>query len=85
MQNLDRKKCMIITLKVIKPSLSDNSCVKDQINLVERGILKTDLETAEDLNTFIGKIVQKFDTNQYSNFDPMINNVKDPTVGVILK
>ena len=32
MQNLDRKKCMIITLKVIKPSLSDNSCVKDQIN-----------------------------------------------------
>ena len=85
MQNLDRKKCMIITLKVIKPSLSDNSCVKDQINLVERGILKTDLETAEGLNTFIGKIVKKFDTNQYSNFDPVINNVKDPTVGVILK
>ena len=49
---------MIITLKVIKPSLSDNSCVKDQINLVERGILKTGLETAEGLNTFIGKIVK---------------------------
>ena len=85
MQNLDRKKCMIITLKVIKPSLSDNSCVKDQINLVERGILKTDLETAEGLNAFIGKIVKKIDTNQYLNFDPVINNVKDPTVGVILK
>ena len=59
MQNLDRKKCMIITLKVIKPSLSDNSCVKDQINLVEKGILKTDLETAEVLNTFIGKNSKK--------------------------
>ena len=34
--------------KVIKPSLSDKSCVKEQINLVEKGETeKTDLETAE--------------------------------------
>ena len=32
--------------KVIKPSLSDKSCAKEQIKLVEKGkILKTDLET----------------------------------------
>ena len=33
--------------KVIKPSLSDKLCVKEQISLVEKGeILKIDLETA---------------------------------------
>ena len=43
---LDEKKVSNIKLfwKVIKPSLSDKSCVKEQINLVEKGeILKTDL------------------------------------------
>ena len=48
--NLDEKKVSDNKLfwKVIKPSLSDKSCVKEQINLVEKGdILKTDLETAE--------------------------------------
>ena len=45
--------------KVIKPSVSDKSCVKEQINLVEKEeILKTDLETAEVLNTFFGNIVK---------------------------
>ena len=44
--------------KVIKPSLSDKSVVKGQINLIEkREILKKDLETAEVLNTFFGNIV----------------------------
>ena len=52
--NLDEKKVFDNKLfwKVIKPSLSDKSCVKEQINLVEkRDILKRDLET-EVLNTF---------------------------------
>ena len=59
--NLDEKKVSDNKLfwKVIKPSLSDKSCVKEQINLVEKGeILKTDLETAEVLNTFFGNIVK---------------------------
>ena len=71
--------------KVIKPSLSDKSCAKEQINLVEKGeILKTDLETAV-LNTFFGNIVKNLEINQYSNFDPVINHVKDPTLRAILK
>ena len=72
--------------KVIKPSFSDKSCVKEQINLAEKGeILKTDLETAKVLNTFFGNIVKNLDINQYSNFDPVINIVKDPTLRAILK
>ena len=72
--------------KVLKPSLSDKSCFKEQINLVEKEEnLKTDLDIAEVLNTFFGNIVKNLEINQYSNFDPVINNVKDPTLRVILK
>ena len=72
--------------EVTKPSLSDKSCVKEQINLIEKGeILKTDLETARVLNAFFGNIVKNLEINQYSNFDPVINNVKDPSLRAIRK
>ena len=72
--------------KVIKLSLSDKSCVKEQINMVEkREILKTDLETAGVLNTFFGNLLKNLEINQYSNFNPVINNVKDPNLRAILK
>ena len=86
--NLDEKKVSDKKFfwKVIKPSLSDKSCAKEQINLLEKEeILKTNLETAEVLNTFFGNIVKYLEINQYSNFDPVINNVKDPTLRAILK
>ena len=71
--------------KVLKPSLSDKSCIKEQINLVEkREILKMDLETAEVLNIFFGNIVKNLEINQYSNFDLVIN-VKDPALRAVLK
>ena len=62
MKTQTRKKCLIISFfsKVIKPSLSDKSRVKEQINLVgKEEILKIDLETAEVLNTVFGNIVKK--------------------------
>ena len=72
--------------KIIRPSLSDKSCVKEQINLVEKGeILKTDLETAEVLNTFFGNIVKNLEINQYLNFDSVTINVKDAILRAILK
>ena len=53
--------------------------------MVEKGeILKTDLETAV-LYTFLRDIVKNLEINQYSNFDPVINHVKDPTLRAILK
>ena len=48
-------------------------------------ILKTDLQTAEVLNTFFGNIVKNLEKNHYSNFDSVINNVKVPTLRAILK
>ena len=80
MKTQTRKKCLIISFfsKVIKPSLSDNSRVKEEI-------LKIDLETAEVLNTVFRNIVKNNEIDQYSNFDPVINNVKDPTFRAILK
>ena len=72
--------------KVIKPSLSDKSCVKGQINNVEKGeILKTGLEAADILNTFFENIIKNLEINKYSNFDPVINNVKGQTFRAVLK
>ena len=71
--------------KLIKPSLN-KSCAKEQINLVEKNnILKTGLERAEILNTFFENIVYNLEVSQYSNFDPVINHVKDPTLRALLK
>ena len=54
--------------------------------MVEKGeILKTDLETAEVLNTFFGNIVKNLEIKQYLNFDPVINIFKAPTLRAILK
>ena len=72
--------------KILKPSLSHESFAKEQINLVEKGkILKADLEIAETLNTFFENIVKNLAINEYSNFDHVINNVKDSTLRAILK
>ena len=46
---------------------------------------ETDLETPEVLNTFFGNIVKNLEINQYSNFDSVINHVKDPSLRAILK
>ena len=71
--------------KILKPSLSHESFAKEQINLVEKGeILKADLEIAETLNTFFENIVKNL-AIEYSNFDHVINNVKDSTLRAILK
>ena len=44
--------------KVIKRSFLDKSCVKKQINYVDKEeILKMDLEAAEVLSNFFGNIV----------------------------
>ena len=68
--NLDEKKVSDnkIFWKVIKPSLSDKSCVKEQI---KEKILETNLETADVLNGFFGNIVKSLDINQHSNFNPV--------------
>ena len=48
-------------------------------------IVKTEKRTAEILNIFFGKIVKNLNISQYSDFDHIIENVKDPTLKAILK
>ena len=55
-------------------------------SLIENGeIVKTEKETAEVFNNFFGNIVKKLNISQYSDFDPVIENIKDPTLTAILK
>ena len=54
--------------------------------MTENGkLVKTEKETAEAFNNFFGNIVKNLNISQYSDFDPIIENVKDPTLKAILK
>ena len=48
-------------------------------------IAKTAEVTAEVFNNFFGNIVKNLNISQYSDFDPIIEKVKDPTLKAILK
>ena len=72
--------------ETVKPSLSKKISAKGRISLSENGeIVKTEKGTAEVSNKFFGNIVKNLNISQYSNFDPIIENVKDPTSKAILK
>ena len=72
--------------KSVKPLLSDKSCIRDRINISEKGkILKTESETAESLNSFFSNIVKNLNISRYSEFDPATENIADPTLKAIFK
>ena len=53
--------------------------------LIENGeIVKTEKGIAEVFNNFFGNIVKNRNISQYSDFDPIIENVRDPTLKAIL-
>ena len=67
--------------KTVKPSLSKKFNTRERISLTENGkLVKTEKETAEVFNNFFGNIVKNLNISQYSDFDPIIENVKDPTL-----
>ena len=71
---------------MVKLSLSKKFNARDRISLSENGeIVKTEKETAEVFNNFFGNIVKNLNISQYSDFDPIIEKVKDPTLKAILK
>ena len=47
--------------------------------------MNTEKGTADVFNNFFGNIVKNLNISQYSDFDPIIENVKDATLKVILK
>ena len=72
--------------KTVKSVVSDNVAGKDEIHLIENNeLVKTDLETAEDLNNFFSNIVLNLDISRYSNGEPLLSNTNDATLKAILK
>ena len=72
--------------KVVKPLFSDKSISGDKINLTENGeYVKTKIKTAEMFNNFFSNIVKNLKIPQYSNFDPIAQNIEDPTLKAIVK
>ena len=70
----------------VKPLLSDKVMRKDHIHLVENDeLIKTDLETAEIFNNFFSNIVQNLKISRYTNEEPIVSNINDPTLKAILK
>ena len=66
----------------MKPLLSEKSCIRDRINISEKGeIGKSESETAESLNNFFSNIVKNRNISRYSEFDP----VTESTLKVLLK
>ena len=72
--------------KRIKLSLSKKFNARKRISFSENGeMVKTEKETAEVFNDFFRNFVKNLNISQYSDFDPIIENVKDPTLKAILK
>ena len=87
-ENLDEGKVSDNKLfwKTVKPSLSEKFNARERIGLSENDeIVKTEKGTAEVFNNFFGNIVKNFNISQYSDFDPIIENVKVPSLKVILE
>ena len=71
--------------KTVKPSLSEKFNARERISVSENGeIVKTEKETADIFNNFFGNSVKDINISQYSDFDPLIENVKDVTLKIIL-
>ena len=72
--------------KSVKPLLSDKSRIRDRINISEKAkILKTESETAESLISFFSNIVKNLNISRYREFDPVTENITDPTLKAIFK
>ena len=60
--------------------------VRERINLSKNGVnMNTENGTADVFNNFFGNIVKNLNISQYSDFDPIIENVKDATLKAVLK
>ena len=72
--------------KVVKLLFSDKSISGNKINLTENGkYIKTKMKTAEVFNSFFSNVVKNLKIPQYSNSDPIAQNIEDPTLKAIEK
>ena len=72
--------------KVVKSLFSDKSNSGDKINLIENEEhAKTEMKILEVLNSLFSNVVKNLKIPQYSNFDPIAQNIEDPTLKAIGK
>ena len=72
--------------KTIKPPSSDKSVSRDRLNLIAKDeIVKSESETVKSLNKLFSNIVKNLGIPVYDDFDPIIENMKDPVYKAILK
>ena len=72
--------------KTVKAFLSDKTPSDEKINLIEKDkIIKTNINTANVLNTFFSTIISNLNFPEYQVSDPISNNVSDPVLKSILK
>ena len=85
-ENLNERKVSDTKLSCLKPSLFEKFNARERINLSENGeIVKTKKGTAAVFNNIFGNIVKNLNISQYSDFDSITKNVKDPILKTILK
>ena len=66
--------------------VSKKSIREDKINLTRDGEhVKTGMKTAEVLNSFLSNIAEHLKIPQNSNFDPIVQNITNPTLKAIVK
>ena len=71
--------------KTVKLSLSQKFNAKEKKTLSENcEIVENEKGAAEVFNNCFGNIVKNLNISRYSDYDPIIENVKDPTLKAIL-
>ena len=56
----------------------------ERIILIDNGeVIPTERDTANILNTFYFNIVTNLKIPKYADYDPLANNISDPTLNVI--
>ena len=72
--------------KTVKLLISEKFNARERISLSKNGeIAKTEKGRAKVSNNYFGNIVKNLNISQYSDFDPIIENVKDPSLKATLK
>ena len=72
--------------KAVKPFLSDKIVSGAKVTLIEEdGIVESDTNTAQILNTFFSNMVNNLKIAKYANCDPISDNINDPVIKSIIK
>lgn len=86
MQISMKRKSKIRFQKVGKPLFSDKSISGDKANLIGFGEhIKTEIKEAGVLSSLLPSTVKNVKLSQFSNFDRIIQKIKDSTIKVIVK